>query len=260
MMGSGRKTSIVLVGLLLSLGACTEPVVVIDEPAEVETCEWLIPIGIELVNDYFYTLQETDLGPSGGDQALVPIEVLALNARGADLDARAEELNCDLDQLNQAIVAATMGLESSDPVVSVFLETVRAGVVGAGDTPIGSWAFVGGAHGGVSIEPLDGWPITLTIDEESASGSAGCNGYSRPLALEGGEWVWAPGAVTITELMCLDDNGEALPDVADIERRYSDAFGQIAGYSLDGDALTLTGPEVELRYVRRDGEPDSAGS
>jgi heat shock protein HslJ len=254
---SGRRTSMGLLPLFLLLGACTEPVVVIEEPAEVETCEWLIPIGIELVNDYYYTLLRTDLGASGGDADLLPTSILALNSRGADLDARAAELECDLNQLNGAIAAATSGLESSDPAVSVFLETVRGGVVRAGSAPVGSWAYVGGERDGVSIEPIDGWPITLTIDEQAASGSAGCNGYYRPLTLDGGEWAWAPGAATITELMCVGDDGEALQDVADVEQRYSDAFGQVASYSLEGESLTLTGPGLELRYVRQD--DDSAG-
>ena len=84
-----------------------------------------IPIGIELVNDYFYTLEETDLGPATLDPAAMPESIIALNARGADLDRRAVELGCDLDEINAAIVAATAGLESSDPVVNVFLDTVR---------------------------------------------------------------------------------------------------------------------------------------
>lgn len=255
---SGRRTLTGLLPLFLLLGACTEPVVVIEEPAEVETCEWLIPVGIELVNDYYYTLLRTDLGASGGDPASLPTSILALNSRGADLDARAVELECDLDQLNGAIAAATSGLESSDPVVSVFLETVRTGVVQPGAAPIGSWTYVGGEQGGVSIEPIDGWPITLTIDEDAASGSAGCNSYYRPLSLDGGEWAWAQGAATITELMCVGDDGDALQDVADVEDSYSNAFGQVASYSVDGEELKLTGPGVELRYVRQ--EDESAGS
>jgi hypothetical protein len=107
--------------------ACDDPVTVVveAEPEEVETCEWLIPIGIELVNDYFYTLEETDLGPATLDPAAMPESIIALNARGADLDSRAVELGCDLDEINAAIVAATAGLESSNPVVNVFLDTVR---------------------------------------------------------------------------------------------------------------------------------------
>jgi hypothetical protein len=105
-------------------------VVVTQEPAEVETCEWLVPVGIELVNDYVYTLLESDLGASGGDPGLLPTSIIALNARGADLDQRARELNCDIDEINTAIAEATAGIESSDPAARIFLETVRGGVVG----------------------------------------------------------------------------------------------------------------------------------
>ena len=235
--------------LVVLLAGCTEPVVVIEEPEEVETCEWLIPIGIELVNDYFYTLVDTDLGATGGDPALLPDVIVELNNRGADLDARAAELECDLAQLNGAIAAATSGLESTDPAVDVFLEALRGGVVGAAPSPVGSWVYVGGQHTGVAIDAVAGWPITLVIDEESASGNAGCNGYYRPLSLEGGEWAWAEGAATITDLMCSDENGDALQDVADVEQRYENAFGQVDSFLIDGDSLTLSGPELELRYV-----------
>ena len=52
-----------LLPLLLFATGCDDPITVAveAEPEEVETCEWLIPIGIELVNDYFYTFEETDV-------------------------------------------------------------------------------------------------------------------------------------------------------------------------------------------------------
>lgn len=241
---------VVLLPLVLLLGSCTEPVVIVEEPAEVETCEWLIPVGIELVNDYFYTLVDTDLGSTGGDPALLPNAVAELNNRGAELDVRAAELECDLAQLNGAIAAATSGLESTDPAVNVFLEALRGGVFGSAPSPVGSWMYVGGQQGGISIAAVAGWPITLEIDHESASGNAGCNGYSRPLAFGDGNWTWAEGAATVTELICSDTDGEPLQDVAATEQRYNDALGRVDRYSIEGDLLTLTGPEVELRFVR----------
>ena len=53
-----------LLPLFLFLAACTDPpTAFIEEPAEVETCEWLIPAGIELVNDYVYTLEAGPMCP-----------------------------------------------------------------------------------------------------------------------------------------------------------------------------------------------------
>ena len=58
---SGRTGLIAVLPLLLVLTSCTEPVVNVQEPEEVDSCEWLVPVGIELVNDYVYTLEEVDL-------------------------------------------------------------------------------------------------------------------------------------------------------------------------------------------------------
>jgi len=130
MNGSGRTSLYGVLSLLVFLAACTDPVVVAPQPAEVETCHSLIPVGIELVNDYVYTLPGADVGAAGGDSGQLPISILVLIARGAELDQRAVELGCDVEELNQAIAEATAGIDSSDPTVRVFLETVRGGVVG----------------------------------------------------------------------------------------------------------------------------------
>lgn len=130
MNSSGRKLWLRFLPLLVLLAACTDPAVVIDEAADVDTCEWLIPVGIELVNDYVDTLPETDINAAVDDPDLLPTPIVALNARGAELDRRAVELSCNIEELNAAIAEATASIESSDPVVQVFLETVRAGVVG----------------------------------------------------------------------------------------------------------------------------------
>lgn len=232
--------------LLLFLGACTEPVVVIEEPAEVETCEWLIPVGIELVNDYFYTLLETDLGPSEGNQALLPDEVLELNIRGRQLDARAAELGCDLDELNRAIVAATSGLETADPVGLVFLETVRSGVFTA-TAPYGEWQLAAES----TIVPVPDHPITMTVDEEAATGDSGCNGYYFPLIIENGEWVWDESrAATNTELMCHNDSGDDDTELAAQETAYLAALAAVTSFEIVDETLVLRGPGVELRYSK----------
>jgi heat shock protein HslJ len=254
---SGRTNTVIwLLPLLLLLGACTEPVVVIEEPAEVETCEWLIPIGIELANDYYYTLLQTDLGDSGGDQALLPTSILALNARGADLDKRAAELECDLDQLNGAVAAATSGLESSDPVVNVFLEAVRGGVVrqdAAAEertAAVGSWVLTSGVVRDTEIRPATGVPITLVVTSDHADGSTGCNLYGAGLELGDGQW-------TMTELEM--SAADCLPDeLLLVEGAYLDALLAVDAFSADGDVLTLSGLDAELRFARNDGT-DSAG-
>ena len=233
-----------VLSLLVLFTACTDPVVNLEKPAEVDNCERLIPVGIELVNDYVYTLAETDLGATAGDAGLLPTSLVALNSRGQELDVRAADLDCDLDVLNRRIVESTAGIESDDPVVQAFLETVRSGVVAVASPIHGAWQLDSGA------DVVDGYPITLEIGDEAAQGSAGCNGYYMPVVLNNGLWAWGEGAATITELMCNDDLGEPLLEVASSEVAYMRAFEAVVGYSLEGDTLVLTGPEVELRFTR----------
>ena len=246
---SGRTTIRWLLPLFLLLASCDNPIaveVVEEEPAAVETCEWLIPIGIDLVNDYFYTLQEIDLGPSQGDQSKVPREVLELNARGADLDRRAAELECDLQELNTAIVEATSGLESTDPVLSVLLETVRGGVVGAVPLPVGSWVLVNGALRGEPIELAPEQSITLVVDQDgSGSGFTGCNSYDIFGAAVNGEWP-VVGYV--------QDAGPCPSDAhTAAEGAYAEAIQQVREYLIADDTLELTGSGVELVFVRQVG-------
>jgi hypothetical protein len=244
MKSSGRASWLGVLPLLVLFAACTDPVVNLEEPAEVDSCERLIPVGIELVNDYVYTLAETDLGGTAGDAGLLPTSLVALNSRGQELDARAAELDCDLDVLNRQIVESTVGIESDDPVVQAFLETVRGGVVAVASPIHGAWKLDSG------LDAVSGYPITLEIDEEAARGSAGCNGYYMPVVLSEGVWMWGEGAATITDLMCLDDLGEPLTDVLSAEVAFIGAFDSVAAYALDGDVLVLTGPAVELRFSR----------
>lgn len=243
--------------LLLFLSACTDPVINLEEPAEVETCDWLIPVGIELVNDYVYTLLETDLGVTGGDPAGLPTSLIALNLRGQELDVRADQLECDLDVLNQAIVEATAGIDSDDPVVQTFLETVRGGVVSV--TPVyGEWRFVDGVMAGVPVTFVPAFPILLTIDVDAIRSEAGCNVYGYPVNLDGGRLEWVDGPVTITDALCLNDDGTRNTALIDTEEAYVQALLTIDGYSVEGFSLTLTGPEVELRFISET-QPDSAG-
>lgn len=258
MNGSGRRSTLWLLPLFLLATACDDPVTVVveAEPEEVDTCEWLIPIGIELVNDYFYTLEETDLGPAAINPAAMPESVIALNARGADLDQRAVELECNLEELNTAIAAATEGLESTDPVANVFLDTVRGGI-GTTASAYGAWLFVEGNQDELSTVPMPGRPITLLIGEDAAEGESGCNGYYFPLLIDGDSLTWDESRpATSTELMCLDDDGNPETALAELERWYLDNLHKVDRFAVDGDVLILLGPDLELRFSR---EPAAGG-
>jgi heat shock protein HslJ len=247
MNGSGRKSILGILPLLLFVASCDSPVTVVveAEPEEVETCEWLIPIGIELVNDYFYTLEETDLGVTGGDVTLLPTSIVALNTRGEELDRRAAELGCDLDELNRGIVGATEGLESTDPVVQVFLETVRAGLVGSKNdaATVGEWRLI---EGSVLDEPIQLAPdqtITLIIDDRgNSSGYTGCNEYDIDgLAADGS---WPVTGFGVTDAPCPSDVHSLTQDA------YLDALLLVTGYTVADDSLVLSGPTVSLRFAK----------
>ncbi len=248
MESSGRRTTLWLLPLLLFLGACDNPVaveIVEQEPEAVETCEWLIPIGIELVNDYFYTLEETDLGATLGDPTRLPTSIVALNARGADLDERAIELDCDLAELNTAIAVATEGLESADPIVNAFLETVREGVVASPiEILVGEWVLVAGTVQGEPIALAPGQQITLVIAADgTASGHTGCNQYNTvtEVARDGG---WPIDGYEVTAGPCPSDAHTAAQDT------YLDAFATIRTYTVQDTTLVLQSSGVDLRFER----------
>ena len=255
MKSSGRTILFAVLPLLLFGVSCTDPVVNVEEPEKVDSCEWLIPIGIELVNDYVYTLLDTDLGVTGGDATLLPPEIVTLNARGAELDARATQLDCDIVVLNREIAAATAGIETDDPLVAVLLDSVRGGIV-APIVPVhGEWNFESGSVAAGELEPLPDHPITLIIDGDAASGYGGCNGYFYPVTLADGVWAWAEGAPVTTELSCVSDDGSEQSDVREVEATFTSALRQIVAYSLTADdSLVLSGDGVELRFTRSAGD------
>jgi heat shock protein HslJ len=195
-----------------------------------------------------------DLGATRGDPDLLPEAIIALNLRGEELDKRVAELDCDAVIINDAIAVATAGIESDDPVIRVFLDSVRGGIVAPLLPTQGDWVFQSGTVAGGEFLPVPGHPITLSITRDSASGFASCNGYFYPVRLADGVWTWAEGAQTLTELLCTDEDGQELTDVMNAERTYISAFELVASYSLAGEALVLAGDGIELRYVRSAGD------
>lgn len=254
MRSSGRIVLGAVLPLLLLVSACTDPVVNVEEPEEVDTCELLIPVGIELVNDYVYTLEAVDLGATEGNAESLPSELVTLNLRGEELDRRIVELDCDVVALNQAIADATSGIESDDPIVSAFLESVRGGVVAPILPTYGAWVLETGTVGGEPLVAGEDNQITLEIERDSASGFAGCNGYFYPVSLVDGIWSWTDGTGSVTDLSCDEEAADGTVDVMAIERAYIDALQLVARYALIEETLVLTGDGVELRFVRASGE------
>ena len=251
---SGRVVLKAVLPLLLFLAGCDTQIVNLEEPEEVDSCALLVPVGIELVNDYVYTMSDLSLGATGGDPALLPEALVVLNTRGEQLDARLAELDCDVVAINAAIAEATEGLQSDDPLVQVVLESLRSGVVAPILPTQGEWTLESATIAGGDLEPVADHPISLIIERDSASGFAGCNGYFYPVKLADGAWSWTDGSATITELLCVDESGGSRDDVMTVEQGYIGALELVAAYSLVGESLVLTGDGVELRYVRSAGD------
>ncbi len=258
MRSSGRISRFGILPLLVFLAGCTQPVVNIEEPAEVESCEWLVPIGIELVNDYVYTLLETDLGATRGDVGALTPELVELNERGQQLDARAAALECDLAQLNSSIAEATSGIESDSPAVVALLESLRGGIAVSLDPAYGEWVLKSGAVADVVVASVAEHPIVLMVDAGAATGFGGCNGFYYPIELSDGSWSWDESAASITDNSCTDAGGEEMQEVLAAEVAFIEALESVDVYSLQGAMLVLTGPGVELRFERADSAGDGS--
>lgn len=251
---SGRVVLIAVLPLFLFLTGCDTQVVNLEQPEEVDSCALLVPVGIELVNDYVYTMAEADLGATGGDPSLLPAPLVELNERGEELDARLRELDCDVVAINASIADATAGLQTDDPLIQVMLDSLRGGIVAPMLPTQGEWVLESATVAGGILEPVADHPITLLVEREAASGFAGCNGYFYPVMLADGVWSWVEGAATITELLCVDENGVTRDDVMAIEDGFIRAFELVASYELVDEALVLAGDGVELRFVRSAGD------
>ena len=113
---------------------------------------------------------------------------------------------------------------------------------GAPEAMVGGWELVSGRGPDGEVVPQDGHPITLDIDRERWGGSAGCNRYSGSVTVVGDELTMLE--VAVTGMACMEDG------VMEAEAAYLAAFTRADRWALDGDTLTLTGPDAELEFTR----------
>jgi len=124
--GSGPWTVLCLATAML-LGSCSsaEP----PPPQEVETCEGLVEVGVGYVDRMMVALEGQPIDVVTGEVEQPP-EIAEIQQLGRDLDLRAARLGCDAAELNAAINVEIADYESDDPIVAIFLDIVRDGVVG----------------------------------------------------------------------------------------------------------------------------------
>lgn len=134
----------------------------------------------------------------------------------------------------------------SGPIAALgCLIALLAGCAESGDGPAADltdipWELISGTVDGEPMPLVAGFPITLTVSAEVATGTAACNGYGATVAISGAEiTVSGLGA---TEMACSPD------EVMELERRYLEALPRVETWSSTEGDLTLTGEGVELFY------------
>lgn len=123
------------------------------------------------------------------------------------------------------------GSKGDTPLTPVTLETIA-----------GTWTFENGKTSEGELEKPAGNPVEFVVEDDgSYHGTAGCNNIMGTLTVDEGAVDLGPAAAT--QMWCGDD------EMA-FETTYLGALEQITEGAVDGDTLTLEGPETELHYKR----------
>ena len=112
---------------------------------------------------------------------------------------------------------------------------------GASASLDGDWRLQAGTNQGQPVPIVAGSPINLKIDGTQAGGTAACNHYGGTVHISGGNVSFSE--LFQTEMACLDDQ------VMASEAAYMAALQKVAAAERSGNALTLSGPGVELKFV-----------
>jgi heat shock protein HslJ len=112
---------------------------------------------------------------------------------------------------------------------------------GPGADAAGLWLLESGTAPSGEVEPVAGYPIKLELTSDAAGGTGGCNSYGGRAEIDGSSF--SAGDLSVTEIACP-------PVVTEAEERYLEALEAADAIAVDGYALTITGPDVELVYSR----------
>ena len=104
----------------------------------------------------------------------------------------------------------------------------------------GTWVLVSGrtAEGPLAVTPDT--HVTLTFDDDGMGGKAPCNDYGADYELDGSSFEIPGPGIEQTLMGCGDEQDGAL------ESAYLSALTEVDTVARDGDALTMTGEDVEL--------------
>jgi len=109
-----------------------------------------------------------------------------------------------------------------------------------------TWALTTFIEGETAMPVLAETEITVTFEDGTASGSAGCNTYSAAYTFDGSFFTFeAPAA---TEMACLDP-----ADVMEQEQRYLGFLEDVTAYHINGNQLRLeTGDGRVLVFIAQE--------
>ncbi len=113
---------------------------------------------------------------------------------------------------------------------------------------IGAWVLEDGTGPQGPIDVPDGWRVTLVFDADGVHGQA-CNHYGGSYDLHGNVIGFAE--MSMTEMACEEP-------MMSVEAAYHRALAAVDRVERDGDALTVSGPEVELAFGLLPPVPDAA--
>ena len=135
-----------------------------------------------------------------------------------------------------------MKLRLTCTTIALFLVALPlAGCAGGGAEIEGvTWTVTGSS---ISSSDLGAFGITAIFEDDTVGGRGGVNSYSAPYDLRGSSLEI--GTVTQTEIA-------GPPDAMAAENAYFALLGEVGGYSLEGDTLTLLDAEGnELLILER---------
>ena len=104
-----------------------------------------------------------------------------------------------------------------------------------------AWELTEGTVGGEPVPIVDGYPITLSLTDEGAGGTAACNGYGGMYEIAGAKITFSE--LLGTEMACVDEG------VMESEQSYLGGLLLVSTFSMTEDSLTLSGEEVELVFA-----------
>ena len=122
-----KRLAVALLSLALVAAACGDDDAV--DAASLDSCEGLAGAGIALLQDTIDLIDGLDAAALAalGDETETPPEFVALQTRGDEMSARADEIGCS-DEEMAALLSERAGSLSADSVFGQFvLEGVRAG-------------------------------------------------------------------------------------------------------------------------------------